>query len=364
MSVKSLNLGLCFAASAFAIAVSAAWAADAPKFYQLQSVMNLGGAGGSWDHIDYDQSHHRLYLSRRADGLTVIDTSTGKVVGQVENAKGSGAVAFNLKADRGYTANTDGSTSIFKLSDLSAVDRITTFGDNFDGVVFDEGTNILAYQQADNKKELLIDATSMKLVGTIETDGEQLERPVVDGKGNLYLPLRDKHSVYKVDLKEKKTTAHWDVSSKCIEPSGSAFDVANNRLLLPCRGKRANPVLAVVDAESGAIVSTNPTGTGADEVILDPASKQLFVIAGVEANMEVFKQESGDKYTMTEAVQTRPGMRVGAFDTESQKIFAMTADGIFDASKKNNAAISPFYANSYVPGSFVMLTYGRGAPAK
>jgi len=348
---------------ALAVPASTASAADALKFYQLQSVLNLGGGGTSWDHIDYDQSHHRLYLSRRADGLTVVDTTTGKVAGQVGNAKGSGAAAFNLKADRGYTANTDGSTSIFKLSDLSPVDRVS-FGDNFDGVVYDEATNILAYQQADNKKELLVDAATMKLVGTIETDGEQLERPIVDGKSNLYLPLRDKASVYKIDLKEKKVVAHWDVSSKCIEPSGSEFDQANNRLLLACRGKRVNAVMAIVDADSGAITSTNVIGTGADDIILDSATKQVFVTAGVEGNMEVFKQDGADKYTLTEAVQTRPGMRVMRYDTGTQAVYGMTADGVFDASKKNLAAISPFYANTYVPGSFVLLTYGRGPAAK
>ena len=225
-------------------------------------------------------------------------------------------------------------------------------------------TNILAYQQADNKKELLIDATSMKLVGTIETDGEQLERPVVDGKSNLYVPLRDKNSVVKIDLKTKKNVATWDVSAKCTEPSGSEFDIANNRLLLACRGKRVNAVMAVVDADTGAVTSTNAIGLGADDIILDPASKQLFVTAGVEGNLEVFKQEGADKYTLTEAVQTRVGMRVMRFDTETQKIFAMTAEGVFDASKKNLAAISPFYANTVIPGTFVMLTYGRGAAAK
>lgn len=362
MSVRAKTL-IAASALVLAAATAGAFAADPPKYYQLQSALNLGGTGTSWDHMDYDQSHQRLYLSRRADGLTVVDSATGKVVGQVDNAKGSGATAFNLKADRGYTANTDGSTSIFKLSDLSAVDRVS-FGDNFDGVVYDEATNVLAYQQADNKKELLVDATSMKLVGTIETDGEQLERPVVDGKSNLYLPLRDKSSVYKIDLKEKKVVAHWDVSAKCVEPSGSEFDQAGNRLLLACRGKRMTPVMAVIDADTGAVTSTNPIGTGADDIILDVASKQVFVTAGVEGNLEVFKQEGADKYALTEAVQTRVGMRVMRFDSESQKVFGMTADGVFDASKKNLAAISPFYANSYVPGSFVLLTYGRGAAAK
>ena len=313
-------------ALALAIAASAGRAADAPALYQLQSVLNLGGTGTSWDHIDYDQSRHLAYLSRRADGLTVVDVATGKVVAEIANAKGSGATALVPKLDRGYTANTDGSTSIFKLSDHSAVDRVS-FGDNFDGVVYDEATNILAYQQADNSKELLVDAATMKLVAAIEVEGKELERPVVDGKGNLYLPLRDTHAVYKIDLKAGKITARWDVSAKCTQPSGSEFDVANNRLLLPCRGKQVAPVLAVIDAETGTVTAAYPTGRGADDLILDPASKQLFIANGVDGNLNVFKQEGADKYTLTETLQTRPGLRVIRYDAASQRIFGMTAEG-------------------------------------
>ena len=359
--IKSLSLLAASCAAMLAAGAFAARADDAPQFYHLQTSVNLGGAGGSWDHIDYDQAAHRLYLSRRADGLTVYDTKENKVVGQVANAKASGAVAIIPKMDRGFTANTDGSTSIFKLSDLSPVDRITTFGDNFDGVVYDEGTNILAYQQADNKKELLVDAATMKLVGTIETDGEQLERPVIDGKGFLYLPLRDKHELYKIDLKEKKVAAKWDLSAKCTEPSGSEFDVANNRVLLPCRGKKLDPVLAVVNADTGEVTATFPTGRGVDDTLLDPKSKQLFVPAGVEGVMHVFRQDGADKYTMVQTLHTRPGLRVMRYDTETQKLYGMVAEGNFDPSKKNLSAISPFYANGYIPGTFELLIYGKGA---
>jgi DNA-binding beta-propeller fold protein YncE len=329
----------------------------------LQSTLNLGGSGASWDHIDYDPARHLAYLSRRADGLTVVDVTTGKVVAEVANAKGSGATALAPKLDRGFTANTDGSTSVFKLSDFSPVDRIS-FGDNFDGVVYDEATNILAYQQADDSKELLVDASTLKLVGTIEVEGKELERPVVDGKSNLYLPIRDKHLVYKIDLKAKKIVARWDVSAKCTQPSGSEFDVLNNRVLLPCRGMITAPTLTVVDAETGAVTATAPTGRGADDLILDPATKQLFVANGVDGNLNVFRQEGADQYRLTETFQTRPGMRVIRYDASTQRIFGMTAEGTFDASKKTNTAISPFYPNTFFPGTFVMLTYGRGPAAK
>ena len=353
--------------AAFVLALSAAstiaYAAEGSALYQLQSVLNLGGTGASWDHIDYDQVKHVAYLSRGADGLTVVDVAVGKVVARVANAKGSVATALAPKLDRGYTANADGSTSVFKLSDFSAVQRVS-FGDNFDGVVYDEATNILAYQQADDSKELLVDAKTMELIGTIEVEGEELERPVVDGNSNLYLPIRDKNLVYKIDLKAKKIVARWDISAKCTEPSGSAFDVANNRLLLPCRGMMVDPVVAVIDAMSGDVTATYPTGRGADDVIFDPASKQLFVANGVDANINVFKQESADKYVLTEAFQTRPGLRVMRYDSATQKIYGMTAEGTFDARKKTNTAVSPFYPNKFFDGTFVMLTYGRGPAAK
>ena len=63
-------------------------------------------------------------------------------------------------------------------------------------------------------------------------------------------------------------------------------------------------------------------------------------------------------------MQTRPGLRVARFDAKTQKLYGMTAEGNFDASKKNLAAISPFYANMFFPGTFVMLTYGQGPAAK
>ena len=93
-------------------------------------------------------------------------------------------------------------------------------------------------------------------------------------------------------------------------------------------------------------------------------SKQVFVIAGVDANLTVFKQDGADKYTATQTLQTRPGLRVARFDSGTQKLYGMTAEGIFDPTKKNLAAISPFYANVVVPGTFVLLTYGRGPAAR
>lgn len=341
-------------------ASSHAVAADPMDFFHLQSVLPLPSTNTSWDHIDYDQTHKRAYLSRRGDGLTVVDVTTNKVVGQVASSKGAGAVALAPKLDRGFTANTDGSSTIFKLSDLSVIDRVS-FGDNFDGTVYDETTNLVAFQQADNSIELLVDASNGKKVAGITVDGTELERPALDGHGGLFLPMRDKSVVYKIDLNARKIAAMWDVSAKCTQPSGADYDGATDRLFLACRGKGVNPVLAVVDGQSGAVTATIPIGRGADDVVFDGKSKTVFVSAGLDSNVVVVKQNSADSYAMTEAFQTRPGARVMRYDTDTGRIFTMTAEGVVDPAKKVLTAISPFYPNTMIPNSFVMLTYARGS---
>lgn len=350
-----LAAGLVIAAGS----TSVAKAAEAPSFYHLRSVLTLPSTTSSWDHLDYDQAKHLLFLARRADGLTVVNSVTGKVVAQVANAVGAGSTAIDPKLGRGYTANTDGSTSVFRLSNFAPVARIS-FGNNFDGVVYDPASNLLAYQQADNSRELLVDPATLKLVATVPVDGStQLERPVPDGKGNLYLPTRDTSFLYKIDVHAHKIVAKWNLAPKCLEPSGIDYDPATNRLLVGCRGKQATPVLAVVDAANGNVTATYPIGRGVDDVVFDPESKQVFTANGLDSNMVIFKQRSADSYAMTQAFQTRPGARAVRYDDKTGKIYTMTADGALDPAKKNLAAISPFYPNVTIPNTFALLTYAQ-----
>lgn len=300
-----------------------------------------------------------MFLSRRADGLTVVDTKTGKIVTSVANAKGAGSMAVDPALGLGFTANTDGSSSVFQLSDFAPVKRVS-FGTNFDGVIYDAASNLLAYQQADDSKELLVDPESMKLVAAINIEGStQLERPALDGQGNIYLPTRDSSYLYKIDLKTRNIVAKWNLAPKCTEPSAADFDVANNRVIVGCRGNQVTPVLAIVDASTGKVTATYPIGRGVDDVIFDPHSKQVFTANGVDGNIVVFQQDTADHYVMTQAFQTRPGARVLRYDNANKKIYTMTADGAVDPAKKNLSFISPFYPNHVFANTFVLLTYGE-----
>jgi len=360
-ALKKMLLGATVVATGLATA-SMVIAADAPQFYQLLNELPLKSTGTTVDHVDYNPASKMIYLSRRKDGVTVVDATTLKVVAQIPQSEGSNAVAIVPKHDRGYTGNGDGTTTIFKLSDNSLIERVS-IATNSDGGIYDPATDQVAFQIADDSIMAFIDAATGKKTGELKVEGEELERPAPDGKGNIYLPIRDKSTVYKIDMKSHSVVAHWDVSATCQQPSGLDLDPATNRIFVGCRGNITNPLLVVLDGTSGAIVAKMPIGRACDEVQFDAKTKQIFTANGVEGNVVIYKQVDADHYTLQEAFGTRPGARNLRYDASLNEIFIMSNAGTFDPSKKNLAKFSPWYANVIFPDSLSLLTYGY-KPAK
>jgi len=92
-------------------------------------------------------------------------------------------------------------------------------------------------------------------------------------------------------------------------------------------------------------------------VAFDAAAHRVITMNGVDAVMVVFEQVDADHYTMTEAVGTRPGARSFGYDPKTRKVYTATAEGIADASKRILTSVSPFYANTFTPDTFAVLTY-------
>ena len=83
--------------------------------------------------------------------------------------------------------------------------------------------------------------------------------------------------------------------------------------------------MAVVNADSGKIVSTLPICSGVDATAFDPGAKLVFHSCG-DGVVTVFHQDSPDQYTAQEPLQTRAGSRTMAVDTKTHKLFVPTAD--------------------------------------
>jgi DNA-binding beta-propeller fold protein YncE len=336
--------------------------ATAGPTYRLQTVTTLPGQSPGWDYLTLDAGRGYLFLGRRAAGVSVFDIKTHTVVAPIADSAGANIAALAPEFDRGYTANGDGSTTVFVLSTLKTIARIK-LGDGADAAFFDPATRQMVFTMGDSRQLTFMDARTGEITGRLPMDSEQLEAVASDGKGMLYVAERDTDKVAKVDAVSRAIVAEWSLP-KCDMPTGVALDKVNGRLFLGCRGDQ--PVLTVLDVATGQVTAQLEIGRGNDGVVYDPVGHRVFTANGVDANIVIYNQLGPDNYVLDQAVTTRPIARTLAFDPTTQRVYTMTAEGMVDPSRKINRRAAPFYPNTYFDNTFTVLEFApiEAAPGK
>jgi DNA-binding beta-propeller fold protein YncE len=326
---------------------------QAQQFYHLESAVALRSAAPDWDYITLDPNRGYLFIGRRGEGVTVYDVKAKKVVRTIDKTDDANAITLVPEFDRGYTTNGDGTTTAFQLSTLKPIDRIK-FGEDADSGFYDPVTKQIAFTMGDSKAIAFVDAKTGSVVGKLSMESKKLDGTVPDGEGNLFMALRDRNAVVKIDVKARAVMAEWKTTG-CEEPTGIAFDRANKRIFVGCRGK--SPVLTVLDSNSGHVITTLEIGRGNDGVIYDPETRKIYTSNGVDANLVIYDQVDADTYKLAEATTTRPYARTMALDPKTKKIYLVTAEGTADPAKKINKGVASFYPNRYFANTFTVLTY-------
>src|SRR5207237_335099 len=132
-----------------------------------------------------------------------------------------------------------------------------------------------------------------------------------------------------------------------------AIDRKHRRLFSGC----SNKLMAVVDADTGRVVTTVPIGGGVDANGFDPETDFAFSSNGGDATLTVVHEDSPQKFTVVESVATQRGARTMTLDPKTHRVFLVTAEfGPPPAPTPERPRPRP----SIVPGSFTLLILGRG----
>jgi len=127
--------------------------------------------------------------------------------------------------------------------------------------------------------------------------------------------------VVKINSRHLKVEQRWP-TAPCASPSSMAMDRANRRLFLGCRSK----VMAVMDADTGKVITTLPIGDHVDATSFDPDSKLIFNSNG-EGTITIIHQDGADNYSVVDTVKTLPGAKTMALDPKTHRLFLSTAEG-------------------------------------
>jgi DNA-binding beta-propeller fold protein YncE len=308
----------------------------------------LGGEGG-WDYLEVDPESHRLFISR-ATHVIVVDADSGKPLGDIPDTPGVHGIALANDLGRGFTSNgREGTVSIFDLKTLTPLSKVQAVGENPDAILFDPATKRVFTFNGRSNDSTAIDAASGNIVGKIALGGKP-EFGVSNGEGELFVNLEDKSELLSLDPKELKVKSRWPLAP-CESPSGLAMDTKNRRLFVGCDNK----MMAVVNADTGKVITTLPIGDGVDADRFDPETKLAFASCG-EGVLAVVKEDSPDRFSVVQNVKTERGARTMALDLKTHLIYLVTAKfGPPPAATAQQPRPRP----SILPDTFEVLVVGK-----
>ncbi len=297
-------------------------AAPAAASYHLIKKIPIPGEGG-WDYLTVDEGARRLYVSHSTQ-VEVLDVDSGAIVGKVPNTPGVHGIALAPDVGRGFVSDGQSSqVTVFDLKTLKTLQEVPT-GNKPDAILFDPATLRVFAFNGDSDSATVIEAKNAQVAGTVDLGGSP-EFAIADGNGYVFNNLQDKNAVVKINSRTLKVEQRWP-TAPCTSPTSMVFDRSNRRLFIGCRSR----VMAVMDADTGKVVTTLPIGDHVDATAFDADSKLIFNSNG-EGTITVIRQDGPDTYSVVENVKTVPRARTIALDPKTHHLFLSTVeDGKFE----------------------------------
>ncbi len=288
--------------------------------YKVVKTWKLGGDGG-WDYLTADSDGHRLFIAR-ATRVMVIDTESGKQVGEIPETTGVHGVALDSEIGRGFTSNgREDTVTVFDLKSL-AIEKKIKVGSGPDAILYDPfSKRVFTFNgKGQDKTATAIDASKGEVVGKIELGGKP-EFAATDEKGTVFVNIEDTSELVAFDPQKLTVKSRWKLTD-CEEPTGLAIDRKNRRLFAGCGG---NKKMAIVDADSGKVLASLAIGEGCDATGFDADRGLAFASAG-DGTITVIREDGGDKFSVAQTVATQKGARTMALDARTHQLFTVTAN--------------------------------------
>jgi hypothetical protein len=315
--------------------------------YHVTRRIPVTGDGG-WDYVTFDTVRSRIFIAR-STRVQVVDANSGQLVAEIQNTPGVHGVALAYELNKGFASNgRDTTVTVFDFVSLATTRKIRVTGAGPDAILYDSATRRVFTFNGRGQNATAIDAVADTVVGTVQLGGKP-ETGVSDGAGHIFVNIEDRSQIVEFDARTL-AVLHTYPLAPCESPTGLAIDREHGRLFAGCD----NAMMAIVDAGSGRIIATPPTGDGTDGSAYDPVTGIAFSSNGAGSLTLVTELEPG-KFA-TENIVTAPGARTMALDPKTHRVYLVTAEF---AAAPAPTANQPRPRRTMIPNSFAILVVGK-----
>ena len=300
--------------------------------FSIQKTWIVGGVG-NWGNLTLDPVARRLFIAH-GPAVQVVDMETGSLAGTIPGIRLARSIALDDQGEFGYVADGPaGQVKVFDRTTLKLVAAIPT-GPGPRSIVLDPVSGLLlaicaapdAEQPAASAQRPAphrpVPSTARSMISVVDLQSRKTLANILvagklgfaqdDGGGHVFIAVQDRNEIALFDtqlvssmlqtMRGQSTSPNssgpdspllldWSASihpstegrlrffrlgQQCPAPTALAADSRHLRLFVAC----GNFTLAVLNADTGALVTSLPTGPGADALGYDAARGLIFVPNG------------------------------------------------------------------------------------
>ena len=306
--------------------------------------MAVGGEGG-WDFLSVDHAGGRLYASHGTQ-VDVLDLATLRPVGTIPNTPRVHDILVVPKHERGFVSCGETNAVVFFDPATLRSTGTVAVGAGPDAMLYDAFSDRVFVFNHGGGTVSVLNAATGKVEGTVEVGGA-LEVGATDGAGTVFVNVEDKSEVVAIDAKSLTVKHRWPLAPG-EEPTGLGYDAATHRLFSAC----GNKLVVALDARTGKVLGTAPSGEGSDGLVVDESRHLAFASNGGDSTLTVIRTDGAGTFPVVQSVTTARGARTVALDPVTHRIYLPTAT--YGPAPAPTPAV-PKPRRSIMPGSFRIL---------
>jgi hypothetical protein len=145
----------------------------------------------------------------------------------------------------------------------------------------------------------------------------------------------------------------FSLAAGCTDPKSLAIDGSHARVFVACGSMK----MAVLNAETGEIVTALPTGPGVEAIGYDPGRSLIYTAnGGGEGSLTIISRSVTDTYSVIQNLPTRQRTRTMAVNSDTGQIYLVT--DLLGMNLTQPGGIGTLQTNP-VNGSFQVLVVGN-----
>ena len=289
--------------------------ANAAELELIQTIELKGKAGGL-DHLALDAKRDRLFLANKANNtLDIIDLKTGKLVEQKPNQTAIQGVAYAPEVDRIFVGL--GSNGLCNVLDGQSYKILKTikFQDDADNVRYNPKTGLVYVAHAE-KALGVIDAKTFALKADIKLPASAEGFVIETKRPRMYLVTPTPSQVVVINTEKNEVEKTYPIK---LSTGGHTMtlDEGKQRVYVGCRKE---PMVVILDTETGKEVGSVPVPGGIDDMFQDQKRQRFYASCG-EGFLVVLKQVDADKIEVVEKIPTAKDAKTCLYVPETGRLY-------------------------------------------